>query len=146
MKKKEKPFWETKKLSQMTDEEWESLCDCCGKCCLLKVKYFFTHFTKIACPLLNVCTGKCKDYENRWDTVPVCIKLTPKNLNKHKNLLPKTCAYLWLKKYKTLPPWHPLVTGKKDSVHKAGVSVKNRAIPYCEPESYGDYIVKWDDL
>ena len=142
----QKPFWETKKLSQMTDEEWESLCDRCGKCCLIKVGTFFIRFTKIGCPLLDVCSGKCKDYEKRWDTVPQCIKLTPENLKKCKKWLPKTCAYLWVLKYKTLPPWHPLVTGKANSTIKAGISVKDRAVSYIEPDNYKDYIVKWEDL
>ena len=146
MNEKKEPFWKTKKLSQMTDEEWESICDCCGKCCLIKVGTFFIHFTKIACPLLDVCSAKCKDYKNRWDTVPECIKLTPKNLKKCKKWLPKTCAYLWLLKYKTLPPWHHLITNKKNSIHTAGISVRNRAVEYCIPDNYKDFIVKWDDL
>lgn len=144
--KKEKPFWETKKITQLTDAQWESLCDRCGKCCLVKVGSLFIHFTKIGCPLLNVCTGECKDYAHRWDTVPQCIKLTPQNLNKCKKWLPKTCAYLWVQKYQTLPPWHPLVSGDKKAPEKAGITVKDRAIPYCEPANYKDYIVKWDDL
>lgn len=145
-KQEKRPFWETKALSQMNDKEWESLCDQCGKCCLVKVGVFFIKFTKIGCPLLDVCSGKCKDYENRWATVPECIKLNAQNLKKCKKWLPKTCAYLWVMKYKTLPPWHPLITGKKDSTQKAGISVKDRAIPYTEPTDYKDYIVKWDDL
>ncbi len=146
MKTNEKPFWQTKKLNQMTDSEWESLCDKCGKCCLVKVGTFFVRFTKIGCPLLDVCTGQCKDYAKRWNSVPECIKLTPKNLKKCKKWLPKTCAYLWVLKYKTLPPWHPLLTGKSDSVHNAGISVKDRAIPFCTPDNYKDFTVKWEDL
>lgn len=149
MKKKKdekKPFWETKKLSQMSEMEWESLCDHCGKCCLIKIGTFFIHFTKIGCPLLDVCSGNCKDYKKRWDTVPECIKLTANNLKKCKKWLPKTCAYLWVMKYKTLPPWHPLVTDDEKSTQKAGISVKDRAISYLEPSDYKDYIVKWEDL
>ena len=146
MEAEEKPFWETKKLSELTEEQWESLCDRCGKCCLLKVGIFRIRFTKIACPLLNICTGRCKDYANRWNSVPECIKLTSQNLKKCKKWLPKTCAYLWVLKKHTLPPWHPLVSGRLNSVHTFGISVKNRAIPYCQPYNYKDFIVKWDDL
>ncbi len=146
MKTQKKPFWQTKSLQQMSDSEWESLCDRCGKCCLVKIGTIFTRFTKIGCPLLDVCTGRCKDYPNRKKHVPECIKLTPENIKKCRKWLPKTCAYLWVMKYKTLPPWHPLVTGKKSSVHTYGISVKDRAIPFCQPENYKDYVIKWDDI
>lgn len=146
MKTTEKPFWETKKLNELTEAQWESLCDRCGKCCLVKIGVFRIQFTKIGCPLLDVCTGRCKDYVNRQKIVPDCIKLTPQNLKKCKKWLPKTCAYLWVLKKHTLPPWHPLVSGKSSSVHTFGVSVKNRAVCYCEPDNYKDFVVKWDDL
>jgi len=139
-------FWEYKRLKDFTEEEWESVCDRCGKCCLVKIGVWKIRFTKIACPLLDICSGKCKDYPHRWDTVPACIKLTPKNLKKCKKWLPKTCAYLWLLKKHTLPPWHPLVTGRKKSIEEFGLSVKNRAIDYIEPQDYQDYVVKWPDL
>ena len=142
----DKDFWKNKKISKLSETEWEQICDKCGKCCLVKVGVWHARFTKIACPLLDICSGKCKDYKNRWDYVPECIKLTPKNLKKCKKWLPKTCAYLWLLKKHTLPPWHPLITGKQKSMEDFGLTVKNRAIEYIEPEDYKDYIVKWQDL
>ena len=145
MQKKDN-FWEKKKLNQFTDAEWEQICDRCGKCCLVKIGVWHTRFTKIACPLLDICTGLCKNYTNRWDNVPECIKLTPENIKKCKKWLPKTCAYLWLLKKHTLPPWHPLVTGNKKSMENFGLTVKDRAIDYIEPADYRDFVVKWPDL
>ena len=142
----DKNFWKNKKLSELTDSEWEKICDRCGKCCLVKVGVWRIRFTKIACPLLDICTGKCKDYKHRWNYVPECIKLTPQNLKKCKKWLPKTCAYLWLLKKHTLPPWHPLITGSQKSMDDFGLTVKDRAIEYTEPQDYKDFIVKWPDL
>lgn len=146
LKSADEPFWKTKRMSEMTPEEWESLCDRCGKCCLMKAGVFCIRFTKMPCPLLDIKTAQCRHYENRHDFVPDCIKLTPQNLKSCRKWLPKTCSYLWLLKKKTLPPWHPFVSGKKNSVHTMGISVKNRAVPYQENVSLKDFIVKWDDL
>ena len=78
------PFWKRKSLAEMTAGEWESLCDGCGKCCVLKIEDVDTgevHYTDVACKLLDCATASCLDYTNRKKRVPDCIMLTPQNLD-----------------------------------------------------------------
>ena len=126
----EKPFWQRKALDQMTPQEWESLCDGCGLCCLIRFEDEETGEvipTRVACKLLDGDLCRCKDYPNRKRYVPDCIKLTPGNID-DLYWMPKSCAYRRLNEGKPLPRWHPLVTGDPESVHKAGVSVRGRTI------------------
>ena len=62
------PFWNIKTLDQMTTEEWESLCDGCGRCCLQKLEDIDTglyFYTNVACRLLDKKTERCKNYKQR---------------------------------------------------------------------------------
>ena len=125
-----KPFWKTKTLAEMTAEEWESLCDGCGRCCLVKLEDEDTgriHFTHLACKLFDARTCRCSDYANRAKRVHDCVKLTPFNIGKL-NWLPETCAYRLLDEGKPLRWWHPLVSGRKSTVIEAGISVKGRTM------------------
>ncbi len=137
-------FWLKKKWFEFSEEEWESVCDFCGKCCLHKIGFLKVKWTKVACQNLNIKTGKCSCYANRWDSVPECIKLTPQNLKKNLKYLPKTCAYKWLYKKGILPPFHPLVCGR--SMKTSGLSVVNRAIAYDKNIDLNSCVVKWDDI
>ncbi len=106
------PFWKTKALSEMTTAEWESLCDGCGRCCLVKLEDEDTgriHFTSLTCKLLNRTTCRCSDYANRTKRVPDCVQLTPENVDKL-NWLPDSCAYRKLARGESLAWWHPLVS------------------------------------
>jgi len=146
--KKKKPFWKTKKLSEMTPEEWEMLCDGCGKCCL--EKFIFEEdnslvFTNIACRLLDRKTCCCRYYHNRSKYVPECRSIRPETI-KESYWLPKTCAYRLLSEGKTLPQWHPLISGTPMSVHTAGMSAAGRCVPPKPEEEFQNYIVEWDDL
>lgn len=146
--KNKKPFWETKKLSEMTPQEWESLCDGCGKCCL--EKFVFKEdgvliFTNIACRLLDRETCRCRHYADRSKYVPECRPLLPETIRKS-YWLPKTCAYRLLSENKTLPQWHPLVSGTPLSVHTAEMSAAGRCVPPKPEEEFENYIVEWDDL
>ncbi|MDX1716529.1 MAG: YcgN family cysteine cluster protein [Anderseniella sp.] len=124
----EKPFWQTKQLHEMTTEEWESLCDGCGRCCLVKLEDEDTgeiHDTDVSCQLLDCSTCRCTDYANRHEIVDDCIKLDVDKLEELR-WLPRTCAYRLLWEGKPLFDWHPLVSGDPQSVHEAGVSVKDK--------------------
>lgn len=140
-------FWETVPLGKMTSQEWEALCDGCGKCCLNKLEYDDTgevDFTRIACRLLDGDTCRCKHYETRRDYVPDCVSLTPKSLPKVAYWLPRTCAYRLLHEGRPLNDWHPLISGDPQTVHDAGMSVQGWTIPETEvPEdAWDDYIIE----
>ncbi|MGY6626977.1 MAG: YcgN family cysteine cluster protein [Oceanicaulis sp.] len=123
------PFYETKTLAQMTQAEWESLCDGCGRCCtlLLEEEDGSVWRTSLACRLLDLKTVRCSDYANRHTKVPGCVRLTPGTIGEL-GWMPDTCAYRLLSEGKPLPDWHPLRTGDPASVIAAGVSVKGTLI------------------
>ncbi len=125
----ERPFWETKKLADMSSAEWESLCDGCGRCCLVKLEDEDTgdvHLTRLACKLLDTKSCRCKDYENRQSKVPDCLSIDLAAVRRLK-WLPSTCAYRRLDEGRGLAWWHPLVSGSPDTVHEAGISVRGLA-------------------
>ncbi|MBU6405982.1 MAG: YcgN family cysteine cluster protein [Alphaproteobacteria bacterium] len=124
-------FWKNKALAEMSEEEWESLCDGCGKCCLVGLEDEDTgeiYLTDVACKLLDGRTCRCKDYLNRKAFVPDCVKLTPENVPTL-SWLPRTCAYRLVHEGRDLYPWHPLLTGDPESVHAANVSVRGKTRP-----------------
>jgi uncharacterized protein len=124
----DRPFWQRKRLTEMTRAEWESLCDGCGRCCLVKLEDEDTddiYFTSVGCRLLDAGTCRCRDYAHRSDKVDDCVRLTPKVVGEI-GWLPPTCAYRLLDEGKDLYWWHPLVSGDPDTVHQAGISVRGR--------------------
>jgi len=140
----ELPFWKRKSLEEMTAEEWESLCDGCGRCCLNKLVEEGsdkTLYTDVACKLLDHDTCRCKDYGNRLREVEDCVLLTPESLREI-TWLPPSCAYVLLAKGRDLYWWHPLVSGDPDSVHTAGISVKGR-VGACETQVPDEELEKW---
>ena len=123
------PFWQTKTLAEMSDAEWESLCDGCGRCCLLKLEDDddgTIHLTRLACALLDIGSCRCSDYANRQDRMSDCIAITPEKVDRIK-WLPVTCGYRRVAEGRGLAWWHPLVSGTPETVHQAGVSVRNLA-------------------
>ena len=124
------PFWETKRIDELTQREWESLCDGCGQCCLLKIEDEDTgdvFLTRLACSLLDVGRCRCKDYANRHNVMSDCITLRPENVEAIA-WLPESCAYRRVAEGRGLAWWHPLVSGDPDTVHQAGVSIRDWAV------------------
>ena len=142
-----KPFWKTKTLSEMSPSEWESLCDGCGRCCLLKLQDEETervYYTDVSCRLLDAGTCRCKDYENRKAHVPDCVRLTPTEVQ-DLGWLPLTCGYRLIRDGKDLAWWHPLVSGDPESVKLVGVSVRGRTVPEqsVKPGEWEDHVADW---
>jgi len=135
-------FWREKSLAQMTPMEWESLCDGCGKCCLHKIREpsGVLKATNVACRLLDTASCRCTNYPRRKDLMPDCVVLTPATVGTI-DWLPSTCAYRLLDEGKDLPDWHPLVSGKSSSVHKAGISVSGRSISERDAGPLHEHII-----
>jgi uncharacterized cysteine cluster protein YcgN (CxxCxxCC family) len=126
----DRPFWETVPMRQMTRQQWESLCDGCGRCCVHKLEDEETleiFPTNVACRLLDVRTARCSNYAGRHAHVPECVRLTPERLEQIE-WLPDTCGYLRIHRGQPLPDWHPLMTGDPDSARKAGQTVAGKVI------------------
>ena len=138
------PFWESKTLAEMSTEEWESLCDGCAKCCRHQLEDNDTgkiYPTRVGCQLLDPHTCRCSDYTRRHETVPDCIRLIPEKMDEY-HWLPKTCAYRRIHEGRGLAAWHPLRSGRAESVHEAGISMRDRLIserdlpPQAELQDY----------
>ncbi len=145
MAAKVEPFWKRKTLGQLDAEEWESLCDGCGLCCLQKLEdeeEGGVYYTRIACRLLDLETCRCRDYVNRRQSVPDCIQLTPAQAGAFQ-WLPPTCAYRRLAEGQDLPLWHPLVCGDPQAVHRERISQSERMLSEASvaEDDWEDYLI-----
>jgi len=141
------PFWRRKTLEQLSDDEWESLCDGCGRCCLVKLEDEDNGeilFTNVACHLLDTGRCRCTDYRRRHEQVADCLVLRPLT-PALVVALPPSCAYRRLAEGHDLEDWHPLVSGDPDSVHRAAISVRGLAVSeeYIHPGQLEDHIISF---
>lgn len=138
------PFWKTKSLAEMTADEWESLCDGCGRCCLIKLEDEDTGdlaYTRVACELLDIGACRCTDYDNRHERIPGCVRLTTSAVDEL-DWLPATCAYRLVANGEGLAWWHPLVSNDPSTIHEAGISVRGFAISEKRVKRLEKYIVR----
>ena len=143
-----KPFWETTRLEDMSREQWESLCDGCAKCCLLKLEDEDTGeiaYTRLHCRLLDEQTCRCSNYEDRKRHVPDCVILTPKSVSELK-WMPASCSYRLVHEGKSLPAWHHLISGDRMAVHRGGHSIIGRTVSEDTvlEEDQIDWIIDWE--
>ena len=138
--------WWHQPLETLNTEQWEALCDGCAKCCLHKLEDEDSgevFYTKVRCRYLDEQTCRCTDYQRRSVLVPHCIALDSDNADL--SWLPSTCAYRLRARGEELPSWHPLVSGERESVHEAGISIRGRSISdeYVHPDGYDEHIISW---
>lgn len=139
-------FWENKSLTEMSADEWESLCDGCAKCCLHKLEDEDTgdvFYTKVVCRYMDD-DCRCTEYERRNELVPNCVWLRPEDVAEF-HWLPSTCAYRLVAQGEPLAPWHHLISGSRETVHQAGVSIQGRALneTYVHPDGFEEHIITW---
>ncbi|MDT8406412.1 MAG: YcgN family cysteine cluster protein [Methylococcales bacterium] len=137
-------FWE-KPLDELTETEWEALCDGCGKCCLTKLQDEDTgqlYYTRLVCKLIDLKTCRCSQYLQRTRLVPDCLDLKRENLAEI-DFLPDTCAYRLRLNDQPLPTWHPLVSGDPNSVFDAGVSIRSFAMIESPEDDPEEHIIEW---
>ena len=128
-------FWERFPLEELGAEEWEALCDGCGRCCLLKFQdsdHGPVTYTNVSCRILDTDTCRCRNYPARRRIVPDCVRLDPNRLVEAASWLPRSCAYRRLYEGKSLPDWHPLISGDPESVVRAGISMIGKTVPETE--------------
>ncbi len=144
-KKSKKNYWDIKNLAEMSEEEWESICDGCGLCCLTKLQDDETEqivYTKVVCEYSDEETGRCSDYENRSKNIPTCVPLTRKRVAKF-DWLPDSCGYRIIARGAKLKPWHPLNTGIAESVKLAGIGLLAIPLVINKPNlDYEDYLIE----
>ncbi len=131
-------FWKNKSLDELSLEEWEALCDRCGKCCLHKIideETSEVEYTNIACKFLNIDKCECELYFERHKINPNCVELFAKNKSDFE-WMPKTCAYRLILENKPLPDWHYLISGDKETVHTTGNSARGKSVSeiYVHPD------------
>lgn len=132
-------------LSELTEQQWESLCDQCGRCCMVKLEDEDTaevFYTNVVCRLYDIEAGQCGDYPNRKTKVPECIVIRESG-DEIYSQLPETCAYRIRFNHKPLPQWHPLIAGNRKKIETHEIAIKQQVISeeYVHEDQLQDHII-----
>ena len=142
-------WWDEKALCDMSETEWEALCDRCGKCCLVKLQddedESALYYTNVSCKLLDGQSCLCRDYRQRFEEVPDCLSLSLETLPSIVSWLPQSCAYRRLYEGRALADWHPLIAGGREPMDSLGLSCKGRVIneEAVSLEDLPDHVASW---
>lgn len=141
-------FWQSKKMSEFTEQEWESLCDNCGRCCLYKLEdeEQNVYYTNVICKVWCTNSGLCGDYANRRTLVPDCVKVSLDNIDEISYWMPETCAYSLLYEGYDLPDWHPLVSGTQDTVASSGIAMQGKVVIEDGQQNLRDFLMTEQEL
>lgn len=139
-------FWQDKTLDELSDEEWEALCDGCGLCCLHKLQDEddgALYYTDIACHSFDSKRCRCQDYHGR-NKVEMCLNLREMRREDF-SWLPRSCAYRLRANGQALPDWHYLIAGSKTKMHVFKKSAKGRVIneKLVPPDEWQERVVRW---
>ncbi|ADZ91585.1 YcgN family cysteine cluster protein [Marinomonas mediterranea] len=145
--KRYEPFWKTTTLEDMESDQWESICDGCGKCCLQKLQDDETdevYYTDLSCHQLDIAKCQCKVYETRELLVESCLTLKVEDIPEF-HWLPDTCSYRVLSETGDLPNWHPLVVGDDKEMQRQGLKVSHYAVSESkvDEEDWDTHIIRW---
>ena len=142
----DKPFWE-RPLESLNTEEWEQLCDGCGRCCLQKLSDEETgeiFYTRVVCRYFDQQSSRCGCYDSRSEKVPDCLRVRDHDIGTLR-WIPDTCAYKLRHEGKPLFDWHPLISGSRDAMEQQGITVAGRAIDerHVHPDGLEEQIITW---
>ena len=136
-------FWELP-LASLDREEWEALCDGCGKCCLHKLEDEETgelHADQRRLPPARPAQLPLLQLQ----AAPrLRARLRAARRDRHaarSTGCPSTCAYRLRGEGKPLADWHYLISGDRETVHEAGMSVRGWTVSEDEAGDLEHHLV-----
>jgi len=141
-----KPFWE-RPLQSLNRDEWERLCDGCGRCCLKKLTDEMTEetwYTRVICRYFEENSGQCGCYDKRTQLVPDCLVVSTVDIASIP-WMPDTCAYKLRHENKPLFDWHPLIAGSNNKMQEFGITVSGKVISeqFVHEEGLEEHVIRW---